>query len=129
VIAWLLSSWIGQLAAVVFAAWFLRGLWKATMRPRLTYISSSFARKEHERREYLVSVKRQELLPPWRTLEETWLVVIAPKGTADWCAREGDGKFLPQNDKLSVRLRALVRLAKARESETEELLKAERRPN
>jgi hypothetical protein len=120
-IAWLLTSWIGQIAAVVFAAWFLHGLWKATMRPRVTLVSYTELK---ERTQCLLAVRRNELLPPWRTLEETWLLEVR----SWYCVRESDGRRITSgNSGLAESLHGLWDFAQARAAETDELIADEKR--
>jgi hypothetical protein len=125
VIGWLLTSWPGQIAIVLFAAWFLRGLWKATMRPRVKLVSwSRLDRGKYSKSEYLVTVVRNELLPPWRTLEEAWLVGETHRGP---CAtRESDGRKIEQGitfpSPLALNLKGLCEVAEAREQETADLI-------
>jgi hypothetical protein len=124
VIAWLLSSWMGQLAFAVFAIWFARGVWKATMRPRLTYVSHS----EVKGHGWFITVRRQELIPPWRTIEETWLTDSLSVSNST-LTRVGDGKVLYDFGPLSRSLLQLIVVARARDAETEQILKPEARPN
>lgn len=125
-IAWLLlTNWASQIAWVIFGAWFLNGLRKAIMRPRVTYVAH-VAVNDHGT---LVTVRRQELIPPWRTLDEVWLLGVYGGGKS--AIRESDGKCLMDGDRddigspLARRLHALVRVQKARAKETENVLKDE----
>lgn len=130
-IAWLMTNWLTQIATVAFAIWFARGVWKATMRPRLTYVSH----QEVKGHGTLLTVKRQELLPPWRMLEETWL--LPGKSYYDQTAiRESDGSKIWWDRVLTIgssnlchQLYGLHAIKLARDAETDELLKQEARPN
>jgi hypothetical protein len=122
-LAWLLTSWPSQIAVVVFAVWFLRGLWVATQRPRLKYVSHS----DVEHRNWLVTVERQQLLPPWTKVTETWLVTEEYDGAT--AVREGDGYRVAHRDRVSLarELLGVVCVARARDKETERLTKEESR--
>lgn len=124
-IGWILSSWIGQVAFVVFAIWFARGLWKAAMRPRLTLVDVGERLDHHGT---FVTVNRLEYLPPWRTFKgEVWLLY------SDYALRESDGLkvdgYSTMWSGVVQELRALVEVRRARDFETEKLTKDERRPN
>lgn len=126
-IDWLLFGLPGQIALCVFAAWFGWGVWKAVMRPRLVYISH--VELKHGKGK-LLTVKRQQLLPPWLVKEETWL--LAPYGKA--ATREGDGESVADggyshNSRQAGLARALHgvwEVAVARSAETDELLRDEK---
>lgn len=122
-IAWLMTNWMTQLATIAFATWFARGVWKATMRPRLTYVSHS----KVEGHGWFLTVRRQHLLPPFMCVEETWhLHDLSGYGTT---ARVSDGHELTDRTDLRHSLANLVLAARARDAETDELLKQEARPN
>jgi hypothetical protein len=106
VIGWLVFGWPGQVALVVFTAWFLNGLRKVFFKPRLVYV-------EHQRvtEGSIVSVRRQELWPPWRVLDERWLV-----NSSQGSSRLGDGAFVSTRHDLC---RALVALIIAHDAEQE----------
>jgi hypothetical protein len=117
-IAWLLTGPPGQIVALVFAGWFLNGLRKAVMKPRLTYASHQFVPHQG----YFLTVKRQELLPPWRTLDETWFLdKPSPSKKTTACTRESDGWTLP-NCSLDTVLIHLLLVKLARDAETERLV-------
>jgi len=123
--AWLLSfGWNWLLVPVGF--WFLRGLWRAVSKPRIKYRSHTKVGKSG----HLLDVYRQELLPPWRNLEETWYVNLTEWHSDSPCVREGDGKQVAwlDMDDLHIRLRGCLKVAILREKETEEIL-GEDRPN
>jgi hypothetical protein len=63
-------SWATMVAAAVAAVWFLRGLWVATQRPRLSYRSHELTTAG-----VFITVDRQQLLPPWLNRRETWLLI------------------------------------------------------
>ena len=119
--AWILSfGWNWALVPVV--AWFIHGVWKALYRPRvklLDYVQVPGTKSRNsygdEVWEYLVTLNRQQLLPPWRNLQETWLV------RARDCVREGDGRC--ESDFLAATIRGALSVAIARAKETEELVK------
>ncbi len=114
-ISWLLTNWITQILWLLAAIWFANGLRKAVMRPRVTYVTHS----EIDGHGTLLTVKRQELLPPWRTLEEVWLLEGAPKRA---CTRELDGLELRyKHSDLAERLFGLLTVQEARAKETETL--------
>lgn len=112
--------------------WFARGVWVAWTRPRLKY------RLHHKVKSgYLLSVTRQELMPPWRALEETYLVPPSQRISFEGCvSREADGWVVPREIRnkgysseawhqsgYELRLRACLAVALARDEETEELAK------
>lgn len=98
--------------------WFLNGARKALLKPRVRYLSHS----DVSSRGSLVTVERQELLPPWRTLIETYLV-----RSGHYPVRESDGhiccNFDGDTDSLGRRLEGILQVAKFRQIETEELSK------
>jgi hypothetical protein len=116
--AWLLSfGWNWLLVPV--AAWFLNGLRKALFVPRVRLLQHTKSGPG-----FLVTLRRQQLLPPWQNLTETWYVLEAKKD----CVREGDGRHengdnANWDSNLALRICCALRVAKARETETEELLK------
>lgn len=125
--AWALSfGWNWMLVPV--AIWFLNGLRKALLNPRIRLHAMTKAGNGH-----LVVVTRQELLPPWRQLRETWFLTKHPHygSPQDGGAyREGDGRFeghVPGywtlGSTLGSALFGAMLVAKAREAETEELSK------
>lgn len=123
-IAWLMTNWMTQLATVVFAIWFARGVWKATMRPRLTYVSH----QEVKGHGWFLTVRRQQLLPPFLRVEETWHLTSLDHYYST-TTRVSDGHVLTDRTDLEKSLCRLVAIAKARDAETDELLKQEARPN
>jgi hypothetical protein len=66
-ITWIVANGM-QIGGVVFAVWFLNGLRKAIFKPRITYVSHVVIGNKG----YFLTVKRQQLLPPWLLVEETW---------------------------------------------------------
>jgi hypothetical protein len=120
-ISWLLTNWITQSLWLLAAIWFANGLRKAVMRPRVTYVTHSNLQGHGT----LLTVKRQELLPPWRTLDETWLLVSSRDNKT--ATRESDGKSLEDGwldtigSPLTRRFHALVAVHEARAKETETL--------
>lgn len=102
------------------AAWFLRGVYVAWTRPRIRLLTASKAGKEG----VLLTVERQEMLPPWRRLSETWLIGVRRDHWGDRttvCYREGDGRKAGED--LAAHLNGALSVAEARERETEELSK------
>ena len=117
-IAWVMTNWMTQLAAVVFACWLARGVVVALWRPRLTY--SSHSRVEKKKGDFL-TVKRQQLLPPWLQVQEVWWV---PDSRREFCCvRESDGYHAPDKSELELQLHGLMQMANTRSAETEELSK------
>jgi hypothetical protein len=118
--AFLLSfGWNWLLVPV--AIWFLNGLRKAFLNPRIKVLT--FTKVPDG---YLVNLNRQQLLPPWLMRQETWLVDrYRPSAT-----REGDGRYedgyenrFPAPSGLACNIAGALRVAIAREQETEELSK------
>lgn len=121
-IAWLLFGLPGQIAAFGFATWLLWGVWKATMRPRLVYVSHTKLDKDRTFCKSLLTVRRQQLLPPFLVKEETWL--IDPPHD---CIRENDGEAVNagchgHRRALAGCLLGCLKVAEARQKETEELM-------
>lgn len=126
--AFLLSfGWNWLLAPV--AIWFLNGLRKALVNPRLQVHTMTKAGKF-----YFLDVTRQQLLPPWQQKRETWLLHDHPEyGGGEQhgqATREGDGRTVPYvasasilSSMLGEALFGALRVAKARDAETEELSK------
>ena len=116
-ILWLISNYAAQAAYVVGAVWFLNGLRKALWKPRVQYLEHAAAGQQT-----LIKIRRQQRLPPWRSLVETWLI------NGNEIIREGDGYVLPQpaygtpwwEDSLWTAIRGCLIVAKARKLETEE---------
>jgi hypothetical protein len=111
---WLLSfGWNWLLVPV--AIWFLRGVYRAMATPRVKLITFTEVKAL-----YLVDIKRQQLLPPWRCVHETWLVdPYRPSAT-----REGDGRFedgyediFPFASQLARAIAGALRVAQAREEQ------------
>lgn len=125
--AWLLSfGWNWLLVPV--AIWFLNGLRKAFLNPRIKLHLMTKVKDG----EYFLEVTRQELLPPWRQLRETWLLHAHPncRNGRDGQATREDGKTAPYvpgymtlSSSLGAALFGTLRVAKARDAETEELSK------
>lgn len=117
--SWALSfgwNWLLVPAAV----WFVRGVYVAWTRPWLRCVSVSKAGKDS----VLISVERQERMPPWRLLKETYAIGVARDHWGDRNAlahREGDG--WRAHDSLSAALHGILIVSDARERETEELSK------
>lgn len=126
--AWALSfGWNWLLAPV--AVWFLNGLRKAFLNPRIKLHLVTKTVGGH-----FVEVTRQQLLPPWKQLRETWFVTGHPEYTLNrrdrMAIREGDGRTAPYvpgymtlSSSLGAALCGALQVALARESETEELSK------
>lgn len=95
-IPYLLASWFGQLAMALFGLWFLNGLRKAIWKPRVTYVSHRAVPKAGT----LLTVKRQQLMPPWMLVEETWLL---DRGIHyNHATRESDGRSISDNSNGSI---------------------------
>jgi hypothetical protein len=114
--------WLTKLAVGIFAAWFLRGVYAAVCRPRLTYRSHELLKDKR----MFITVDRQEVLPPWRSLRETWLV--ARHGRLTFPSREGDGRVAKDStydvlSPLGKRLEALQETIEAREEQLKEMSK------
>jgi hypothetical protein len=113
-IAWILTNWITQIAVLAFCVWFLNGLRKALLNPSLQYVSHINVGE----RGALIKIQRQQLLPPWRTLDESWLL------RSDCATREGDGRTLLsprlstslRDDRLYNSIAGCLRVAMAREA-------------
>lgn len=123
IIWWFFTNWIAQVVYLLAGLWFLNGLRKVFFKPRIKIVS--FTRTKAGE---FVDVERQQLAPPWLTLKEVWW-----RGeTYDDFVRETDGlpgdaaRFGPDVD-LSKMIASALRVKKAREIETEELLKEEAR--
>lgn len=116
---WLFSfgwNWL----LVPTAVWFTRGVYVAWVRPRIKLLSASKAGKEGT----LLTVQRQEMLPPWRLMSETWLIGSRRDHWGDrttLCYREGDGRVASES--LTAHLNGALAVAEARERETGELAK------
>lgn len=94
-IPWLFTNWLSQLAALVAAVWLLNGLRKAVFKPRVTYVSHIPVPGDG----YMLTVKRQQLLPPWLTVTETWrLTSLDHYGCR--ATRESDCSLLTSMDLL-----------------------------
>jgi len=111
-------------ALAIFAAWFAWGLLRAIKNPRVKYVSHATL-SGNLRGKSLLTVRRQQLLPPWLIREETWLV------DDHGAIREGDGAQALTPDLSAVfvnggwlflHLIGCLRVAEAREQETEEVL-------
>jgi hypothetical protein len=102
-LTWLLTNGI-TVSAIAFAIWFLNGLRKAVFKPRVVYVSHQDIPGEGT----LMTVKRQQLIPPWSQIEETWLL---SRGLLDDTAtRAPDGAQLSDNsDRDSLWNTTLVR--------------------
>jgi hypothetical protein len=118
-ISWLLTNWLTQTLWVLAALWFVNGLRKAILKPRVTYVTHS----KVEGHGSLLTVRRQQLLPPWLTVEETWLV----GAHGNWATRESDGRRLSSacseddGHGLLTKLEGLLTVQAARAKETETL--------
>jgi hypothetical protein len=107
---------------VPVAIWLLRGLWVATQRPRVWYLHHSKAGRLGR----LVTVRRQQLLPPWLQVTETWFV----PNDGTFMKREGDGKAAmtrvyghDYESELGSLIRGALTVGEARAAELEELAK------
>lgn len=111
--AWLLTNPISYLCYLAAFLWFANGLRKAVFKPRVTYVSH----QEVSGGGYLLTVKRQQLLPPWLAVQETWLLTSLSRALGR-AFRESDGKVLEYTDlntKLQGNLIALVEFRLIRE--------------
>jgi hypothetical protein len=104
------------------AIWFANGLRKVITIPRIQYVSHAKVGAN-----YLVTVKRQSLLPPWSRPTETWHVIQYDYSYDTIVTREGDGLIYNNVSVLDFglfnRLRGALRVGIARDLETEELSK------
>jgi hypothetical protein len=132
-IPWLLTSWPSQIAIVVFGVWFLNGLRKAMLNPRLRYVSHLRIGKAttdaygYYKDGLLLTVKRQQLLPPWAIVDETWSLEME-HGVYS-ATRDGDGVNVRGQERamLAVELHGVFRVGELRKRETAELTKEESR--
>jgi hypothetical protein len=70
IIWWFFTNYGMQLLYLGGGLWLLNGLRKAVFKPRLQYVSHQAIKGDG----HMVTLKRQQLLPPWMTVEETWHV-------------------------------------------------------
>ncbi len=117
--SWLISfGWNWLLVPV--AIWFLSRLYAVLLNPRIKYVTHSKATGS----KYFLTVNRQNRLPPWLNVQETWLVCLYG---SDPCCREHDGKAERGIDGihsfLGDRLIGCLKVAIAREEELERLSK------
>ncbi len=100
---------------VPVAIWFLNGLRKAVLLPRVKYCSHT-----NTSGGVLARVRRQERLPPWRNLEEEWLLL------PHVAVRSSDGYQVASSDAVGTlhgHLEGLAMICRAKDAETEELSK------
>ena len=113
--AFLLSfGWNWLLVPV--ALWFLRGVWRACLLPRVKYLSHTNV----PRHGVMIRLRRQERLPPFRSLDETRLLAGAT------AVRDSDGYTCREHGDdgtLYRYLKGLRVISDARDAETEELVK------
>jgi hypothetical protein len=103
---------------VPVAIWFARGVYNALTRPRIQFLTYTHVSGHG----WLCTVRRQELLPPWRLLTESYLVPSNGRPVS----RESDGHSCSSygsDDELGSRIKLALNAALARASETEELSK------
>jgi hypothetical protein len=99
-IAWLMTNWLES----IIGLWLLNGLRKAVMKPRIRIVRLAKANGET-----FVDTERQQLLPPWLTIKETWQKVRVDYHT-DF-VRASDGVLLSADRFGPVHLhRQLARL-------------------
>lgn len=124
-IAWLLTNTLAKLAYLLVGLWLANGVRKALFKPRLKLISVSKSKAGT-----FVEVERQQLLPPWLVFKETWFHSLDVYGDSRF-RRETDGVSLDADRfgpvQLERQLAYLLAMNLAREAETDELLKEERR--
>jgi hypothetical protein len=111
-----MTWWLTKVGALVFAIWFLRGLWVATQRPRLKVLSHEDLGKDG----IFVTVMRQQLLPPWLSVRETWLV---PDSRENCPMRESDGLTVQPNEGLGLKLHSAVHAAQVREKQMKDMMR------
>ena len=134
-IAWILSNSLSQLLWLALGLYAVNGVRKALFKPRLRVISFSKTKAGE-----FVETERQQLLPPWLTIKETWMAEPNQTYRHDYSTykftdylRESDGvamssgRFKLIGHPLSLQLTAALSVKKAREAETDELLKEERK--
>lgn len=124
VVAWvvMLTPSLWKFAAAAAGLWFGRGIYIAYTRPRLRLID---ARKVTEH-EVVLMVKRQELLPPWRLLEETWATYDAEGPMSIRVAIREDGWLQQGGDQyhatgLGKQLCNLSRISRTKQADLEKL--------
>lgn len=135
VIWWFFTNYGTQLIYLGVGLWFANGLRKAIFKSRVRVISFSKTKAG-----LFVETERQQLLPPWLTFKETWMAHPNQAYTRGYdryqftdYIREPDGvamsdwRFKPFGHPLSNQLTSALNVKKARDDETEELLKEESR--
>lgn len=122
---WIISFGLNW-ALVPVAVWFLYGLKKVLLNPwfKLNFVTKT-------KNGYFLNVTRQEFLPPWRQVKETWLLCKHPyyREKNDMIAiRKEDGKKKPCVPGYSLlssftgeRLNNLLIVSLAEEEETQDL--------
>lgn len=122
IIWWFFTNYGMQLVYIGAGLWFANGVRKAIWRPRFKLFSYSATKAGT-----FVEIERQELLPPWRALKETWMrheFKDRYGQTEFYYSRESDGGTL--DDRHDRTIERMLKARQAREKETEELLKEER---
>lgn len=119
---WLLTH-AATIGAVALLAWLANGLRKALFKPWLQYVSHNAVPSKNG---WFLTLKRQQLLPPWACVDEVWWVPQNIK--THYARRVLDGQEA-WSESLESRLAALINIAECRKAETEELLKEEKRAN
>jgi hypothetical protein len=121
VTSWAISfGWNWLLIPV--AVWFAFGLRRALKNPRIKYLDHVEVGSNH-----IISIRRQQWLPPWQQVDESWHVMQYEDHYHTVLTREGDG-LIYSNESVSDfglfhRIRGALRVGIARRKETEELVK------
>lgn len=104
---------------VPVAIWFLNGLRKALTNPRIKLITHTRVGSAHSDT-FIVDLRRQQLLPPWRNVHESWLVAMSrPSATREGDGRHEDGyehKF-PWPSVLANQINGALKVSLARDEE------------
>lgn len=123
--SWAISFGLNWLLIPV-GIWFALGLRRALRNPRIQYVDHSEVGNNH-----LITIRRQEWLPPWRNLTETWHVINYSYHYDTILTREGDGLIYSNASVLDFglfhRIRGALRVGIARRKETEGMLREEPR--
>ena len=121
----MLTEWLLKLSwnylFIPVGVWFLRGVWVASTRPRIKYVEHTVLSEQLT----LFRVVRQERLPPWRALEETWLLDTR-YGRA---TRESDGKMVDRSNDMYRSLFGHEEMQRAKAQEIEQLTKLANDPS
>ncbi len=111
---------LAKIAFGIFAVWFVRGVLVALYRPRIEKVRWVLIEDEKEEGKEtksfaFLTVRRQQLLPPWLRVEEVWFVPC--KWDAD-PVREHDGWRL-SSGKLRRHIHSMDEVLRSRRDEDE----------